>query len=194
MGYHRAGFDVVGIDINPQPHYPFEFHQADALEYLSEHWREFDAIHASPVCKLFSSLQAIWKRDHPDFITPLRPILHDIGKPYIIENVEGAPLKNPVMLCGTMFGLRLFRHRLFESNVMLMTPHHAPHVRLGLFAGRTSRAPEHENQVYSIYGHFSGVAGARKAMGCEWMNQDELAQAIPPAYTEFLGKQLLQYV
>jgi DNA (cytosine-5)-methyltransferase 1 len=194
-GYQNAGFYVVGVDIRPMPRYcGDEFYQADAIEFLEKHGREYDAIHASPVCKAFTSLQAIWKNDHPDYITPIRPMLKDTGKPFVIENVKGAPLVNAFMLCGTMFGLRLFRHRLFETNFFVMTPAHIPHSKQGLFAGRTSRAPEHDNQVYSVYGHFSDVRGAGVAMGCEWMGQAGMSQAIPPAYTEFVGAHLMQVV
>jgi DNA (cytosine-5)-methyltransferase 1 len=117
MGYFRAGFEVVGVDINLQKRYPFEFHQADALEYLQDHWQEFDAFHASPVCKQFTKLRFIHKREYPDFITPIRPLLVATGKPWVIENVPGAPLINPIILCGTMFPeLRVYRHRAFETN------------------------------------------------------------------------------
>jgi DNA (cytosine-5)-methyltransferase 1 len=194
MGYSLSGFEVVGVDIKPQPHFPFEFHQGDALEFIKDHGHEFDAIHASPVCKKFSKLNNIRNNNHPDYITPLRPLLKEIGKPYIIENVVCAPLENPVMLCGTMFGLRIFRHRLFESSINLTAPPHIRHKDLGLFVGQTSRKPTKDNQVYSVYGHFSDLEGAKKAMGIDWMNQRELCQAIPPAYTKYIGDQLMEYL
>ncbi|MGW5790990.1 hypothetical protein ACWEV3_10330 [Saccharopolyspora sp. NPDC003752] len=102
MGYHRAGFDVVGGDIARQPRYPFEFHQADALEFLAAHGHEFDAIHASPPCQAFTNAQRIRGNDHPDLIAPTRDLLITTGRPWVIENVEGAPLHNPVMLCAAL--------------------------------------------------------------------------------------------
>jgi DNA (cytosine-5)-methyltransferase 1 len=122
MGYHRAGFEVVGVDIKPQPRYPFEFHRADALEYLNQHWREFDIIHASPPCQFYSRATKMngTKHNHPDLLQPTIDALDATGKPYIVENVPGAPMKNYLMLCGTMFGLRVFRHRLFVTSPQIM--------------------------------------------------------------------------
>jgi DNA (cytosine-5)-methyltransferase 1 len=117
VGYHRAGFEVVGVDINPQPRFPFEFHQGDAIEYIREHGHEFDVIHASPPCQRFSEATPMERRDkHPDLIAPTREAMQATGKPYVIENVENAraELANPVKLCGTMFGLPIWRHRYFE--------------------------------------------------------------------------------
>ena len=119
MGYHRAGFQVVGVDIKPQPRYPFEFHQADALEYLAQHGAEFDAIHASPPCQAYSEATPMERRqDHPDLINPTREAILKTGKPFVIENVESARnrLVNPVMLCGSSLGLLIERHRYFEIN------------------------------------------------------------------------------
>jgi DNA (cytosine-5)-methyltransferase 1 len=188
MGYSRAGFEVVGVDIKPQPHYPFEFHQADALEYVAEHGREFDAIHASPPCQAYAITNNIWKkRDaYPMLIEPTRDLLVASGLPYVIENVPGAPLIDPVILCGDMFGLRVIRHRLFESSVFMLHPVHVKHTARASY-GRTPKNGEH----FTISGHFGDVAGGRKAMGIDWMTRDELAQAIPPAYTEWIGAQLI---
>jgi DNA (cytosine-5)-methyltransferase 1 len=123
MGYHRAGFEVVGVDINPQKHYPFEFHQGDAIEYLREQGKEFDVIHASPPCQRYSkSVKKINRKNHPDLIFNTRTQLITSCRPYIIENVPGSPLINPIVLCGTMFGLDVKRHRLFESNAILTNP------------------------------------------------------------------------
>jgi DNA (cytosine-5)-methyltransferase 1 len=126
MGYHRAGFDVVGVDIEPQPRYPFRFVQADALEFLAAHGREFDAIHASPPCQKYCALRHLAKtEDYPDLIPETRELLEATGRPWVIENTPGAPLRSPLILCGTMFRLRtncgaeLRRHRLFESNCFL---------------------------------------------------------------------------
>lgn len=130
MGYHRAGFEVVGVDLAPQPNYPFEFIQADALEYVAEHGHEFDVRHASPPCQAFSKTRTLHGNTHPELVEPTREALREVGGPYIIENVVGAPLEDPLMLCGSEFGmqapdvdgtpLKLLRHRLFESNVPLM--------------------------------------------------------------------------
>jgi DNA (cytosine-5)-methyltransferase 1 len=207
VGYHRAGFtEIVGVDVKPQPRYPFTFVQADALEYLAAHGHEFDAIHASPPCQRYSvATFCRGRRDHhPDLVGPARDLLDGIGVPWVIENVERAPLAgHAVTLCGLMFGLRVFRHRLFESNVTLLGQPHPPHGkrRIGRdgfvcvagrggqltgWAGSGSRATvpaDHRNK-----------ASWERAMGIDWMTRDELAQAIPPAYTEYLGRQLADAV
>lgn len=190
-GYQMAGFYVVGVDIKPQRHYIGEhFVLGDALEYCREHGAEFDVIHASPPCQQHSTLRAIHHREYACYIVASRDLLGAIGNPWVIENVSGAPLLNPVMLCGTMFGLRLFRHRLFESSILLRAPSHSAHT---LKAPRTSRVPS-DGEVWSIYGHFSGVKAATTAMGVPWMTQSEAAQAIPPSYTKYVGQQLLAYL
>lgn len=189
-GYAAAGFKVVGVDIDPQPRYPFPFWQRDAVEFLRIHGKRFDAIHASPPCQAFSNAQKIQKREHPDFITPVRELLEGIGKPYIIENVPGAPLKSPVELCGAMFELETYRHRLFESNVTLAVPEHPEHVARTTKMGRAPKAGE----FMHVVGNFSGVEKARGVMGMPWATRDGLREAIPPAYTEFLGYQLLAAV
>jgi DNA (cytosine-5)-methyltransferase 1 len=147
VGYHRAGFDqIVGVDIEPQPRYPFEFVQEDAFSFLNSHGREFDLIHASPPCQAYSALRTMWNdREHPDFIGPLRATLLSAARPYIIENVIGAPLISPVMLCGTMFNLgiadaELWRHRLFEIHPLrlLLTPtcqHRTKPKVIGIYGG-----------------------------------------------------------
>ena len=190
VGYHRAGFEVVGVDIAFQKNYPYEFHQGDALKYLLEHWQEFDAIHASPPCQAFTNAQRIQGRDHPDYITATRSALQLIGKPWIIENVPGSPLNNPVELCGAMFRLTTYRHRLFESNIQLTTPPHPMHEAPTAKMGRRP-AP---GEFMHVVGHFSGINEARHAMGIDWMSRDEMSEAIPPAYTEHLGRQLIQHV
>ena len=190
MGYYRAGFmDIVGVDNKPQPHYPFEFVQADALEYLAEYWKMFDLIHTSPPCQEYTSIN-VWKRKYPDLIAPTRELLQQTGKPYVIENVRGAPLENPIMLCGTMFGLRVVRHRYFEcSPPILLAPatcnHWLPVVKHG-------RRPDREKQFAAVTGHFSDVEYAKRAMGIDWMTQAELSQAIPPAYTEWIGRRIVE--
>ncbi|KAB0669110.1 DNA cytosine methyltransferase [Oryzomonas sagensis] len=196
MGYHRAGFDVTGVDINPQPRYPFRFIQGDALEYLAAHGHEFDAIHASPPCQAYTAMKTMpkYKDGHPDFVGATRGLLKKIGKPFVIENVPGSPLKAQLMLCGTMFGLGitaadLQRHRYFETSF-----------DVGLVP-----CCDHRKRAIGVYGNAGGrslrdgitqfsTAEWREAMGIDWMNGKGLAQAIPPAYTEWIGRQLMEYL
>lgn len=187
-GYADAGFDVVGIDIDPQPRYPFEFHQADALKFLLENYEEFDAFHASPPCQAHTTAQRIQGRNHPDFIWATRAAFDLIGKPWVIENVPGAPLIDPVELCGAMFGLSTYRHRLFETNWPLRRKKHPEHVARTTKMGRAPVAGEYMH----IVGNFSGVDKAREVMGMPWANRDGLREAIPPAYTRWIGEQLIQ--
>lgn len=182
VGYTRAGFDVTGVDIEPQPMYPLRFVQADALQYLSDHWQEYDVIHASPPCQKFSEMQRMHNNrdEHPDLIEPTRQALMQTGKPWIIENVEGAPLRTYFMLCGTMFGLPITKHRLFETSwpmPVLMPP------------------CDHRG----VYDRFHGGEQARDektkhaaAQGIDWpMDRYGARQAIPPAYTTFIGRHLM---
>ncbi len=183
MGYHRAGFEVEGVDIKPQPHYPFKFYQADALTFPLD---GYDAYHASPPCQAYSQLtEKRFRGNHPDLIAyvRLRLALH---KPFVIENVPGAKdrLWHPIRLCGTMFGLGVYRHRYFEISPeinTLFTPcnHHKNPV---LVSGTTRRKSGRiENSI----------AEKLKAMDIDWMTGKELDQAIPPAYTEYIGKYLI---
>lgn len=190
VGYHRAGFEVVGVDIEPMPHYPFEFHQSDALEYLQKHGHEFDAIHASPPCQGFSAMQHIRKNSaaHADLVEPVRLLLLQTEKPYVIENVRGAPLVGATMLCGSFFGLKIIRHRYFECPWMplVMMP------------------PCNHNGVFDPWHGQDRTAGKfRAAMDIDWMpigggrssgkaRPGNINQAIPPAYTEWIGKQLME--
>lgn len=191
MGYHRAGFEVVGVDIEPQPRYPFEFVQGDALAYLIEFGNEFDAFAASPPCQAHSLAQRIQGRGHRDFIDEVRGLFRSFGRPYVIENVEGAPLREPIVLCGAMFPeLRTYRHRLFESDLSLLAPAHPVHTVPNTKMGRPPRAGE----FMHVVGNFSGVQQARQAMGIDWMTRDELREAIPPAFTELIGRQLLNHI
>lgn len=189
VGYHRAGFEVIGVDIKPQPRYPFEFHKADALEFILTHGWEFDAIHASPPCQAYSRLKGLTTKAHPELIEATRNALRSLyRKPYVIENVIGAPLQPAITLCGCSFNLQVYRERVFESNFALFSPGHRKHVAKCAKQGR----PVQPGEFITVAGCFSGVKFARKAMGIDWMMRDELRQAIPPAYTEFIGRQLIQ--
>lgn len=189
MGYHRAGFEVVGVDINPQPHYPFTFHCGDALGMLRfRDLLRFDAIHASPPCQPYSAMSNCrpgLADEYEALVGTVREALQATGLPYVIENVPGAPLVDPVELCGHMFGLDLYRHRWFESNVPLAAPQHPVHVTPASKAGHWR-----PGTIISVAGHVAPMAEARRAMGIDWTTRDELAEAIPPAYTEWVGRQL----
>ena len=200
MGYYRAGFDIVGVDIDPQPSYPFPFMQADALSLDQKFLSTFDAIHASPPCQAYSDLAARNGNgdDWPKLIEPVREILIDSGLPYIIENVEGAPLRNYIVLCGTMFpGLRVLRHRLFETNFPILVPPHGKHPKVHTLDKRKNhygKTDEWRDFVQVTGGGNCSVAAARDAMGIDWMTKRELNEAIPPAYTEHIGEWILRYL
>ena len=182
MGYYHAGFtEIVGVDIEPQPRYPFDFVQADALTFPLD---GFDAIHASPPCQSYCSLNAINKREYPRLVGAMRKRLVGLDVPWVIENVKGAPMLYYVQLCGTNFGLNTFRHRIFETSHLIMSPGRCEH--------RGMRATTSGGSVMAVYSKQRGtLAQWREAMGIDWMNKDELAEAIPPAYTEWIGRQLL---
>jgi DNA (cytosine-5)-methyltransferase 1 len=200
VGYNRAGFEVVGVDIEPQPNFPFEFVHADALKLPMEFLQSFDAIHASPPCQSYSDLAKRNGNGHewPRLIEPVREMLIATGKAYVIENVDGAPLINPAVLCGTMFkGLRVLRHRLFESNFLIIVPPHGKHPRCHTFDKRKSQYGKTDDMVDFVSVNGGGncsIAAARDAMGIDWMTKGELNEAIPPAYTEFIGRQLLKHL
>jgi DNA (cytosine-5)-methyltransferase 1 len=191
-GYRRAGFDVTGVDINPQPRNPHRFILADALEYVREHGHEYDAIHASPPCQRYSCMTPkANKADHPDLLPQITEFLRNFGKPYCVENVAGAKrmLRNPIMLCGSMFGLPVFRHRFFEVSTFFITPdcrHDFTSVMVTM-AGKYSCAAR--PLVDGI--KRKSVKYAPLAYGIDWMDYQGLREAIPPAYTEFIGRQLL---
>jgi hypothetical protein len=182
MGYYRAGFDVTGVDNQPQPRYPFSFVQADALEYVAAHGREYDVLFASPPCQHYANVTS-WRGDqeeHPDLIAPTRELLEATGLPYVIENVRTRELRADFMLCGTAFGQPFRRHRYFETNWSGQTMSHPCQHRASDFAfDHGGKQPE------SVY---------RDAMGCEWMTVDESREAVPPVYTEFIGTQLLAHL
>ena len=195
MGYSRAGFDVVGVDIEAQPLYPFEHQIGDALAFLEANGNEFDAVHGSPPCQKFITGGLVKGRaDRPDLLTPMRELMIKLGKPWIIENVPGAPMRADAMLCGSMFGLTLRRHRLFETSFgPVLTP-----------------SCNHRGKVCGVYGHMHGKRGGwvnakgvstmmpstlenwRTSIGAPWMDAAGLAQSIPPDYTEFMGRALLR--
>lgn len=196
MGLHRAGFDVEGWDIVPQPRYPFVFHHGNALD---ADLAGFDFVWASPPCQCYTRMNRGLlesqgkKKNHPDLIAPVRAKLKAWGGPYIIENVPGAPLMDPVLLCGSMFGLNVQRHRLFESNVFILERE----CNHGIWS--FDKPPLHrlqgKSRVVGCYGNGRGkgdtVAAWAQAMGIDWMIRREIAQAIPPAYSEYLGKQVI---
>jgi DNA (cytosine-5)-methyltransferase 1 len=197
MGYHRAGFEVVGVDIKPQPNYPFEFIQADALDFPLD---GFDAIHASPPCQGYSVANNIHGRVHPMLIGRVREALIASGVPYVIENVEGArgEMKNPITLCGLTFGLGVKRHRLFECNFPVLTlpcPPGHPGDWVMVFGGTVlERSPQIGRTLNNgpiFRRKHLGVERGREAMGIDWMNRNELSEAIPPAYTEHIGHYLM---
>ena len=179
MGYHRAGFDVVGVDLNPQPRYPFEFHQADALTFPTE---GFDAIHASPPCQHYAPVTR-WRgkaEDHPDLVPAMLTRLRAQSAPWVVENVPGAPMEPSVVLCGSMFGLRVRRHRwfTFSWDELILLP-----------------ACQHKISDFAFdHGGKQTESAYRDGLGCGWMTVEESREAIPPAYTEFIGAALLRTV
>jgi DNA (cytosine-5)-methyltransferase 1 len=200
MGYYRAGFDVVGVDIVARPNNPLPFIQADAMNLDPKFIALFDAVHASPPCQSYSDLAKRNGNAHewPRLIEPVREMLEASGKPYVIENVEGAPLLDPVVLCGTMFpGLRVLRHRLFEANFPIAVLPHRKHPKVHTFDKRKShfgKTDEWRDFVQVTGGGNCSLAAARDAMGIDWMTKGEINEAIPPAYTEFIGKQLMEQI
>lgn len=206
MGYRRAGFEVVGVDNRPMPRYPFEFHQADALEFVQAHGKGFDVIHASPPCQAFSDLRHISKAQrtatgeyYPDLLEPTRIALRVTGNPYVIENVPGAPLLNPIQLCGSAFGNDMLRrHRLFESNLFLFSLPCNHRLHTPRFPALRSDRKGKYASVVGVFGYGGGSAKHKdlweEAMGIDWMNKRELSQAIPPAYTQYIGEQLMLHL
>lgn len=197
MGLHLAGYDVTGVDLHPQPNYPFRFRQANALTFPLD---GYDVVFASPPCQRWSDLA---KRNRnadawPDLITPLRERFLEWDGPYVIENVEGAPLRDPMILCGTMFaGLRVLRHRLFESNLPLVAPAHPKHPLVFTYDKRKAhygKLDQDTSFVQVTGGGNARVVNKADAMGISWMTGSELNEAIPPAYGEWVARQVLQYL
>lgn len=195
MGYHRAGFEVVGVDVEPQRNYPFEFHQADALEFIADHGGEFDAIHASPPCQAYSPLNAYNHKAYPDLVDSTRRMLIRTGAPYVIENVPQAPLFDPTLLCGAMFGLKVYRHRAFETSFSLAAPAHPKHMARCV---RNGYLPTAAAPFMSIHGGKHSKAWramAAEVMGVPWTTTiNEVCEAIPPAYTEYIGVALMNWI
>lgn len=192
VGYARAGFDVVGVDITRQPNYPFPFIQADAMSITD--FKQFAAVHASPPCQQFTRakhlMRAQGKRSQaPDLIEPTRTLLRSTGLPYVIENVSGSPLVSSVVLCGSMFSLRVRRHRVFESSFDMPRPPACDHKGqgrpVGVYGSMNDDIPFGGKTAAS-------VAEAQHAMGIDWMPRwNELKESVPPAYTEWIGRHIL---
>jgi DNA (cytosine-5)-methyltransferase 1 len=199
-GYRRAGFDVVGVDLKFQKNYPFEFIEADALAYLRTLMdfgvggRGFDAVHASPPCQAYTQ-SALSQRNagkvYPDLLAPTRDLLEELGLPWVIENVPGAPMRADITICGCRVGLALRRQRLFETSwrEQDVTP---PHRHTGPVVSVVGHGTP--SWVRAQLGYNPTIADYRAAMGIDWMNRNELSQAIPPAYTELVGARLLAHL
>lgn len=206
VGYRRAGFTgIVGVDINPQPNYPFEFIQSDAMVFMDDILNdeefslllgEFDVIHASPPCQAYSAgarMRSGYEKEHPKLIEPVREFLVRSGLPYVIENVVGAPFLSPIRICGSQFGLGVRRHRLFESNMALFSSY-CTHDRQDVVVGVYGDHPE---DALIRKGHpairAKTIEHAKEVMGIDWMQTwQEVKEAIPPAYTQYIGEQLVQ--
>ncbi len=195
MGIYNAGFkDIIGVDNEFQPNYPFTFFCEDAVEFMDCGLDDFDFIWASPPCQAYSWSSAYRRNagyEYADLVAITRQFLIDSGKPYIIENVVGAPLENPVTLCGTMFpGLKVFRHRIFESNIPLkveMSCNHEGH--------KIKKRRWEDGDFFTVAGKWVGTTAEwSDAIGIDWMNKQELAQAIPPAYSQYLAEQVYEYL
>lgn len=186
LGYKRAGFWVLGVDNVDQPGYAGDdFVKADAFEFLAANWWKFAAIHASPPCQrysLMSNCRPGLAQEYPDHIARLTALLNLYHKPYIVENVSRAPLRDAIMLCGTMFGHDLYRHRLFATNFRVKQPPHPTHTKPAVHPSEWE-----PGKVMSVVGNCSPVAHAREIMDIDWMSCVQLSEAIPPYYTEYVG-------
>lgn len=196
-GLQMAGFRTLGVDIRPQPRFVGDwFVQADMRDLTPEYLSQFDFGWASPPCQKYSDITPAHTRDsHPELIEPARALFKEAGIPYVIENVEGAPLINPVTLCGTMFpGLRVLRHRLFEASFPILTPPHGRHPLVHTLDKRKAhygKTDDMRDFVQVTGGGNSSKAAAADAMGIDWMTKEELNEAIPPAYAHFIAKTFL---
>ena len=207
-GYADAGFEVVGVDIDPQPNYPYEFHQADAIEFVKAHGHEFDAIHASCPCQTFSRTKTLHGNEHPDLIEPTRDALVASGKPWVMENVVGAPLIDPIKLSGQHFNmtaqdvdgvpLKLVRNRLFESNIPLAVPesfHRNAHIQTAsVYGAGGGWTPRHRDNPDRRGGYIPHTDVIKRLLGIDWMTKHEMSQSIPPVFTEWVGRQLAAFI
>jgi DNA (cytosine-5)-methyltransferase 1 len=206
VGYWLAGFDVVGVDINPQPNYPFEHHVGDAVAFIRDHGHQFDLVHGSPPCQAYTPLNAYNHKTYPDLIAPTRDAILATGLPYVIENVEAAApeLREPTLLCGPMFDLRVYRHRLFETNWPLPAPPHPPHTAR---CTRNGYLPTPEKPFMTITGGAHSRAwqnAACDAMGMPWIRVPaggdikrgirEVCEAIPPAFARWIGEHAARHI
>jgi site-specific DNA-cytosine methylase len=206
-GYHDAGFEVVGVDIAPQPNYPYEFHRGDAIEFIHDHGHEFDAVHVSPPCQNACALtagnrrRAGWTDNHIDLIPPARTALASLrartGIPTVMENVQGSKLRRDLTLCGLTFGLRVFRHRYFEIDGLTVDqPPHPTH--RGHRVAGWRHGVRHDGDMVAVYGDGGGkgsVTDWQDAMGIHHTDvRREIAEAIPPAYTRYIGTALLDHL
>jgi DNA (cytosine-5)-methyltransferase 1 len=198
-GYHRAGFDVVGVDIEDQPNYPFEFVQGSAFSALAKpsFFMEFDAIHASPPCQAYTTMSNRHGSNEPELIDAVRDALRRVGRPYVIENVAGARRRmcSPITLHGGHFGLNVYRPRLFESNCLLTPPPPAspPKNAAAVYGRREDRRLLWQRKDGSEL-RAASLEEAREAMGMPWASWNGVREAIPPAYTEYIGRQLLAHL
>jgi DNA (cytosine-5)-methyltransferase 1 len=189
-GFAAEGHEVTGIDIAEQPRYPFQFIRADAIAYALRYGAQYDFIHASPPCQFATRAQKIRGCVHPNLIPATRQALQASGRPYTIENVEGARehLENPLLLCGALFGLHTYRHRLFEcgGGFSLQAPPHPAHRAAPVKMGR----PVERGQFYHAVGNFSGAAYIREDLGMPWADRDGLRECVPPAYGRYIAASL----
>lgn len=196
VGYYRAGFDVIGVDNEPHMDYPFPLIIADALDVLANPFRygRFVAVHASPPCQRYSTATGDNRDRHPDLVGPVRELLDATGLPWVIENVPQAPLVDPVMVCGSAFGLRVRRHRAFESNLPIVGTdcYHKEQGRpVGVYGQHPDRKPHLRPDGTQRGTKATSLGHGQRAMGIDWMEWADLVESIPPAYGEHVGRQLL---
>lgn len=188
MGYHRAGFEVEGVDIKPQSHYPFKFYLADALEFPLE---GYDAYHASPPCQLWATGYNPYREKYPDYIDAIRQKLIRTNKHFVIENVLKSPLRRDLVICGCQVDLNhIRRQRVFEMsfNCPQLKGHDHRHLSITVTGTGTPTG------TWRAWGRALKLSEFKKAMGIDWMARKELSEAIPPAYTEYIGKELIKYI
>lgn len=207
-GYADAGFQVIGVDIDPQLNYPFTFFQGDAIEFARQYGHLFDALHASPPCQKFSKTRTLHNNEHPDLIEPTREVFLDLGGVWVIENVVGAPLVDPIKLSGQHFGmvaldvdgvpLKLVRHRLFESSVTITPPDEFYQNKgiqtASVYGAGGGWTPEHRDNPERRGGYIPHISVIKNLLGIDWMTKHELSQSIPPVFTEHIGRQLLTHL